>query len=263
MSAIEPIVYFHGLPGGSGELEAVGAAAHWSNLPHTSPKRQVIGHGSNLSQHFDALASELTSAYGHSPIRFVGFSIGAYVALEVASRMGPAVSRISLVSAAAPLTKGNFLPDMAGQMVFRAARYSPLLFAALTRAQSFFLHISPERLFDALFASAQGMDRDLAAQPHFRASIIDVLTDCFKEGAKGYRLELRGYTQDWSQVLPQITQPVELWHGTLDNWAPPSMADALADGLPNVRMIHRLEGHSHYSTLQAFIERAQSNAWAN
>lgn len=262
MSAIEPIVYFHGLPGGPGELEAVGAAAHWSNLPHTSLNRRVIGAGSILSQHFDALASELKSACGNSPVRFVGFSLGAYVALEVASRMGPAVSRINLVSAAAPLTKGNFLPDMAGQMVFRAARYSPLLLAALTRAQSFVLHISPERLFDALFASAQGKDRELAAQPHFRASIIDVMNDCFSEGAKGYRLELRGYTQDWSQILPQITQPVELWHGNLDNWAPPSMADALADALPNVRMVHRLEGHSHYSTLQAFIESAGGNAWA-
>lgn len=260
MSAIEPIVYFHGLPGGSGELGAVGAAAHWSNLPHTSLNRRVIGDGSNLSQHFDALASELKSACGHSPVRFVGFSLGAYAALEVASRMGPAVSRINLDSAAAPLTKGNFLPDMAGQMVFRAARYSPLLLTALTRVQSLVLHVSPERLFDMLFASAQGMDRELAAQPHFRASIIEVLNDCFNDGAKGYRLELRGYTQDWSQILPQITQPVELWHGNLDNWAPPSMADALADALPNVRMVHRLEGHSHYSTLQAFIKRAGSNA---
>lgn len=261
MSAIEPIVYFHGLPGGPGELEAVGAAADWSGLPHISPNRRVIGEGSNLSKHFDALASKLKSAGGNSPVTFVGFSLGAYVALEVAKRMGPSVSRINLVSAAAPLSKGNFLPDMAGQMVFRAAQYSPVLLAALTRAQSFALHISPDRLFDALFASAQGMDRELAGQPYFRASIIDVLNECFNEGAKGYRLELRGYTQDWSQILPQINQPVELWHGNLDNWAPPSMADALADALPNARMIHRLEGHSHYSTLQAYIEGCRTNAW--
>jgi pimeloyl-ACP methyl ester carboxylesterase len=215
-----------------------------------------------LSEHFDALASGLEVRFGGSPFRLVGFSLGAYVALEIASRMRSAVSHISLVSAAGPLSKGDFLPDMAGRMVFRAARDAPFLFTALTSVQSLVVRIAPEKLFDALFASAQGMDRDLAAQPHFRAKIIEALNDCLRDGASGYRHELSGYVQDWSAVLSRVTQPVELWHGSLDNWAPPAMAEALADALPNVRMLHRLEGHSHYSTLQAFLERAASAAGA-
>jgi hypothetical protein len=38
-----------------------------------------------------------------------------------------------------------------------------------------------------------------------------------------------------------ISQPVELWHGSLDNWAPPAMADALAASLPNITALHELE----------------------
>jgi pimeloyl-ACP methyl ester carboxylesterase len=262
MSVTEPIVYLHGQPGGPSEIEAFGGAARWFAAERLVLSRQAINRRATLSQHFDALASGLKVQFGSSPFRLVGFSLGAYVALEVASRMGSAVSHISLVSAAAPLSRGDFLPDMAGRIVFRAARHSPFLFAALTSAQSLLLHAAPEKLFDALFATAQGLDRDLAVQPHFRAKIIDALKYSLHHGATGYRNELRGYVQDWSAVLPLVTQPIELWHGNLDNWAPPQMADALADALPNVTMLHRLEGHSHYSTLQAFFERAAGIAEA-
>lgn len=262
MLAKEPVVYFHGLPGGPREVEAFGQAADWFHPAHHALNRQGVGEAANLSQHFDELASGLKTSFGSSRFRLVGFSLGAYVALEVASRLGRAVSHLSLVSASAPLSKGNFLPDMAGRMVFRAARYSPFLFAALTTAQPLILQVAPEKLFDALFASAQGLDRHLAAQPLFRTKIIESLNDCLRDGATGYRHEVSGYVQDWSPVLPLVTQPVELWHGNLDNWAPPSMADALADALPNVTMLHRLEGYSHYSTLQAFLEKGANQAGA-
>jgi pimeloyl-ACP methyl ester carboxylesterase len=64
-----------------------------------------------------------------------------------------------------------------------------------------------------------------------------------------------GYVRDWSAILPLISPPVELWHGSLDNWAPPAMADALAAGLPNITALHKLEGRSHYSALQTFFEQ--------
>jgi pimeloyl-ACP methyl ester carboxylesterase len=254
---MEPIVYFHGLPGGPSEIEAFGSTFCWF-----VPDRRVVSKEADLSEHFDALAFALTAQFGSSPFRLVGFSLGAYVALEVASRLGSAVSRISLVSAGAPLSLGDFLPDVAGRTVFRTARYSPYLFAALTRCQSLMMRFVPEKLFDALFASAQGLDRDLAAQALFRIKIMEALNDCLQDGASGYRHELSGYVQDWSPILSLVTQPVELWHGSLDNWAPPAMADALAASLPNVTMLHRLEGHSHYSTLQAFLEKAANNAEA-
>jgi pimeloyl-ACP methyl ester carboxylesterase len=247
------VVYFHGLPGGPGELEAFGDRGFRLNTQVYAPNRQSMNKGLSLSDHFDSLAADIGTRFGSAPISFVGFSLGAYVALEVAHRMGSRVGQISLVSAAAPLSAGDFLPDMAGKMVFRSAKYAPSLFAALTWFQSIFLRVAPEKLFDALFANTQGMDRDLAAQPHFRTIMIETLKTCLQDDVSNYRRELAGYVQDWSAILPLIRQPVTLWHGSVDNWAPPSMADALARALPNVTALHRLEGQSHFSALQTFL----------
>jgi pimeloyl-ACP methyl ester carboxylesterase len=255
MAISAPIIYFHGIPGGPGELNALCNGALRLTKEDYVPNRQKMNKGVGLCKHFDMLASDIKTRFDKSPVRFVGFSVGAYVALEVASRMGPAVDHISLVSAAAPLETGHFLPEMAGKVVFQSARYAPLLFAALTSVQTLVLRVAPDRLFDALFASAQGMDRDLAVQPHFRGMIIETLKECLQDDNTNYRRELNGYVRDWSAILPLISQPVELWHGSLDNWAPPSMADALAKALPNVRALHKLAGGSHYSTLQTFFER--------
>jgi pimeloyl-ACP methyl ester carboxylesterase len=251
----EPVVYFHGIPGGPGELEAFGGSALWLSADDYVPDRHSMNGGASLSSHFDMLASAINSRFENSPVRFVGFSMGAYVALEVASRIGPKVVHISLVSAAAPLATGNFLPDMAGKLVFQSARHAPFLFEALTSLQSLVLRVAPDKLYNALFASAKGLDRDLVAEPRFRAAIIETLRKCFQDGSLNYRRELMGYVRDWSAILPLISPPVELWHGSLDNWAPPAMADALAAGLPNITALHKLEGRSHYSALQTFFEQ--------
>jgi pimeloyl-ACP methyl ester carboxylesterase len=257
MTHNEPVVYFHGMPGGPSEIEAFGIATYDGRSlgPEAmwyAPNRVVMSQGSNLQQSFDNLASAISARFEGSAVRFVGFSLGTYVALEVARRMQSRVSHISLISAAAPLSAGDFMPDMAGKRVFQSARYSPLLLTAMASVQSLVLRVAPHKLFNALFASAQGMDRDLAARPDFRAKIIEGLEECLRGDTMNYRRELRGYVQDWSAILPLITQPVELWHGSHDNWAPPAMSEMLANALPNITAFHRLEGQSHYSTLQTF-----------
>ena len=88
MAKTEPIVYFHGLPGGPSELDAIGFGAPGLGSELFAPNRQLINKGASLSDHFDLLASAIQTRFDRSAIRFVGFSAGAYVALEVASRMG-------------------------------------------------------------------------------------------------------------------------------------------------------------------------------
>ena len=84
------------------------------------------------------------------------------------------------------------------------------------------------------------------------------LAAALRDGAPGYRRELAAYVAPWSDVLAQVTQPVTLWHGTDDTWAPIAMAEALAAALPQVAAVHRLAGLSHYSALAhalALIDR--------
>lgn len=67
--------------------------------------------------------------------------------------------------------------------------------------------------------------------------------------------EILGFVKPWSAILPEITVPVTLWHGTADNWSPIAMAHHLKEKLPNARPVVRLDGHSHYSTLREALCR--------
>ncbi|MEN6543054.1 alpha/beta hydrolase [Parvibaculum sp.] len=249
MSERENIVYFHGLPGSPRELQLFDGTAkdRWY-----APDRRALNRGVSLSDHFDRLASDIRARYPDRSIKVVGFSLGAYVALEVASRLPEISMTIDLVSAAAPLSGKDYLNRMAGKAVFGLAAEHPKLFAALTGAQALASQIAPTLLCNALFASAQGEDRGLRDEPGFRQTMACILNDCLAADTSNYRREISGYVSDWSRVLKEIRHPVALWHGQKDNWAPPEMAEDLAGSLPNVTALHRLSGKSHYSTLRAY-----------
>ncbi|MFZ2469595.1 MAG: alpha/beta hydrolase [Parvibaculum sedimenti] len=252
----ENVLYFHGLPGSPRELQLFGRIAkdRWY-----APDRQALNRGVSLADHFDRLASDIRAGYPDRSIKVVGFSLGAYVALEVASRLPDMSMTIDLVSAAAPLSGKEYLNRMAGKAVFALAAEHPRLFAALTYTQALASRIAPTLLCDALFASAQGEDRGLCDNPMFRQTMASIIADCLAADASNYRREISGYVADWSRVLKTVRHPVTLWHGQMDNWAPPEMAEDLARSLPKVTALHRLTGKSHYSTLRAY--QLEAGVW--
>ena len=156
---------------------------------------------------------------------------------------------IHLVSAAAPLESGDFLDAMAGQAVFRMARQRPGLFRCVTRVQGWLAAIAPRLLLNMLFATAAGADRDLAADPAFRAGIAPVLRRALGQDAAGYLRDVTAYVTPWADQLAAITAPTRIWHGAEDTWSPPGMAPSLARLIPGAAEPEILAGLSHYSCL--------------
>jgi pimeloyl-ACP methyl ester carboxylesterase len=238
-------VYFHGLPGTPAELALLGGAAtrDWlapdrANLPAEPTAR------------FALLAEIVSSASGGKPCRIVGFSAGAHAALRVAALMPTADLTLHLVSPAAPLETGSYLPRMAGGALFSAARDHPRLFPALVLAQSLLARWFPGALLAGLFASARGEDQALVSDPYFANGIREVVRDSLIRGRYAYRAEIAAYVRPWAEILPQVRHPVTIWQGGTDSWTPPDMAEALARALPNVQAHNVFSGLSHYSTLR-------------
>jgi pimeloyl-ACP methyl ester carboxylesterase len=102
-----------------------------------------------------------------------------------------------------------------------------------------------------LFRSAVGADRALAADPSFGRTMNHLLYACLSSGRAGYVRDILAYVQDWSATPPQVAAATTLWHGSLDNWSPPEMANSLQLGLPACRQLNLMQGLSHYSCLQA------------
>jgi pimeloyl-ACP methyl ester carboxylesterase len=249
------LVYFHGLPGSYQELSLFGVAPGHLLVNTLFPARIPREGESDPESYFDRMAEEVARQGNDRQIHLIGFSLGAVATLQVAIRLGNRVSMIDLVSAAAPLDTGNYLPDMAGRAVFELARKRPIAFCGLVKAQSFAARIAPRLLYNALFATAQGDDAALKADPHFRSVMSGILLNSLSVARSTYQREILFYVGQWSHILPRVTQPVTLWHGDSDNWSPPEMALALNRLLPASRDIRWVGGASHYATLRTFLDQ--------
>jgi pimeloyl-ACP methyl ester carboxylesterase len=246
----DQFVYLHGQPGSPDELGLVPAARPADLL---APDRAADRPDLPFGPYLDHLTATVLARYPTGPVRLVGFSLGAVVALEVASRIVDRDVRLDLVSPAAPLALGDFLPDMAGGAVFGLAARSPALFALLTRLQGGLARVAPGLLFGQVFAGAAGADADLARDPAFQATIRRILRNGLAAGAEGYQREVLGYVAWRPERLSDLTHPVTLWQGEADTWTPPTMARALAQALPGAPTLRTFPGLSHYSTLQAAL----------
>ena len=245
-------IYFHGLPGGPRELGLFGPQVEVRTVDWQFPDRSLSQslHG---NERFALIAADLQKRFPNTPLHLVGFSLGAAAALRTALYLGPQAESIDLVSAAAPLQLGPYLSEMAGASVFKIARGAPALFQIITRAQSVIASRAPGKLYDALFSSARGYDRQLRYDPVFRPKMLEVLAQALGPDREIYAGEIRDYVRDWSDVLERVEQPVSIHHGSDDNWSPVQMAHDLAAALPKIEQFRIYEGASHYSCLEAYL----------
>lgn len=243
------IIYFHGLPGTPDELQLFGQPP----IPrHFAPDRTSLNLSLCFNDHLDVLANQISQRQKSAPIRLVGFSIGAFIALQIAHRLPDSELMIDLVSPAAPLASVTNPNDIAGNRVFQMALKYPMLFAGLVMVQSIAARRAPRQVFKTLFASAQGDDRGLCEDQQFRDAMMAILNHSLGDDPRNYRREIGAYVQDWAAILPAINQPVRIWQGAKDNWTPPEMAAFLADKLPNIAAYKLLPNASHYSALAGY-----------
>lgn len=247
------VIYFHGAPGAPEECSLFDHYAQADGLTVVSLDRFAAEASLQGEGYFRALASEILACAGTGQVHFVGFSIGAFVALQTTRHMQGRVASLDLISAAAPLQVGNFLPDMAGQQVFLLAGKWPLLFRLLSTWQGWLARFAPGLLFRMLFASAQAVDRQLLASSQFRQQCIAQLRHCFVGQLPGYLRDVQSYVQPWSAGLGAIKTPTRIWHGAEDNWSPTAMAGYLGAALPGCEQVTILPGLSHYSCLQQVV----------
>ncbi len=242
------VVYFHGAPGTIEECAIFESHAKEHNLKMICFDRFAIDSTVDRETYFSDLAKEVRIKADGASVDIIGFSIGAYVALEVSALLLDSVRHLHLVSAAAPLSGGDFIDKMAGGLVFKLAKEKPFIFSLLTQYQRLMAYLVPSVLTRMLFASAEGKDKALSKEAGFKNYITQVLRRCFLSRSEGYIRDVKFYVA-WSNNLKKFSSSATLWHGTSDNWSPFSMASFLNDELPGATSVEAMEGLSHYSCL--------------
>ncbi|MAF18134.1 MAG: alpha/beta hydrolase [Oceanospirillaceae bacterium] len=243
----ELVVYFYSAPGAMEECVVFDRYAKDHNLHIVCFDRFALDSSLSREDYFHHLATQIDKMAGGKQVAIVGFSIGTYIALEVAALLKEQVRQIYLVSSVAPLYSGDFLDHMAGGLVFKLAMRKPSIFSLLTQFQSMIARLAPSMLVNMLFATAAGKDKELIQQSDFKKHIIGVLKQCFKYRAKGYIRDITYYVK-WREQKEYNTS-IQLWHGTEDNWSPPAMADSLANTITSNVSAENMKELSHYSCL--------------
>ena len=225
------VFYFHGAPGSAAEASMLEKSARAEQLSIISFNRFAIDPTIDNQDYYQLLADEIASISKGQKVDLIGFSIGCHVAIEVALLLQEQLTSLHLVSCAAPLEGGGFLPDMAGGVVFKLAQKAPLLFSALSNWQKLLAKFAPSLLYKMLFASARALDRELANSSEFKQLLTPILADCFSRDLSGYIRDVKAYVKPWSAQLGKLQVNTYLYHGQQDNWSGLSMAHYLRDTL--------------------------------
>lgn len=176
-------------------------------------------------------------------------------ALHIAAERGPLVRKLILISPAAPLELGDFLPAMAGRPVFEAARAGDWSLRLFSAAQASMVALAPSFVINTMFRASPDADRALLSSKRFVDVVVSSLRACLGSQQDAYRSELRAYVQPWAHVLDKVECEIEIWAGSDDDWAPIGMAEALKHRLGNRATLNVCPGLGHYSTLQDALSR--------
>jgi len=244
------VIYFHGVPGAPEECAMFDYYGKKHGLRFICFDRFAIDASIAGEAYYQFLAAAILKQAAGEKVDVIGFSIGAFIALQTCRYLPDRVRSLHLVSAAAPLEAGDFLNAMAGKQVFQLAKAFPVLFVLLSYWQSLLALLSPTALFHLLFANVAGDDKALAADLEFQSGIINVLKSCFIGRIRGYVRDVRSYVRPWKTTLSEITTVnTHIWHGAEDNWSPVAMAEYLQSAIPGCTSTQIFKGLSHYSCL--------------
>jgi len=243
------VIYFHGAPGAPEECAIFDLYAKEQGLTFICFDRFSGDYSIAGEAYYQFLAQEISKQAAGKEVDVIGFSIGAFIALQTCRYLGNGVRSLHLISAAAPLDAGGFLEDMAGKQVFQLAKTFPTLFVLLSYWQGLLALLFPNALFRLLFASAAGDDKALSVDRAFQSGITQVLRSCFIGRVRGYVRDIRAYVQPWKDTLSDIGVNTHIWHGAEDNWSPVAMAEYLASTIPGCTSTEIFNDLSHYSCL--------------
>ncbi|MEQ1638882.1 MAG: alpha/beta hydrolase [Methylococcales bacterium] len=243
------IIYFHGAPGAPEECAIFDIYGKENGLTFICFDRFSVDSSIDGEAYYRFLAKEILKKAAGCKVDVIGFSIGAFIALQTCRYMVNEVRNLHLVSAAAPLEAGDFLNAMAGKQVFQLAKTFPALFVLLSYWQGLLALLFPNALFNLLFANTAGEDKALVVNSEFQSSIIKTLRSCFIGRIQGYTRDIKAYVNLWKTTLPEISINTHIWHGAEDNWSPKLMAEYLKSAIPSCSHIEILGGLSHYSCL--------------
>jgi pimeloyl-ACP methyl ester carboxylesterase len=143
-----------------------------------------------------------------------------------------------------PLLLGE-LSEAARERVERARRGDPSAAAEVEERIAPFVE-SPERILPGpADAGSDHPDARLLADPAYRAAMVAMFEEAFRQGAAGWRDDWLATYTPWGFRLADVRSPVDVWWGDADRLTGRSHTDALVAGLSDRARLHIVAGAGH------------------
>lgn len=180
----------------------------------------------------------------------ISVSGGAPYALALAYLMKDQVLKLTSLGGIAPLTFKNFkYMNRIQKRTWLAQQFipDPVLHFGVNRVWGKGL----DKIEEALFTELDGFsepDRQVFKHADIQAVLVEATTLALKQGPVGVLRDIKIYAKDWGFPLSEVTCPVTLWHGGLDDVVHYRFAQDMQSYLPTAKL-NFIENEGHYSIL--------------
>jgi pimeloyl-ACP methyl ester carboxylesterase len=233
-----PVLYFHGYPGS--RLEARVAAVSAARLGVRLLALDRPGFGQSTFQAGRSIAgwasdvAALADRMQLGRFSIIGVSGGGPYALACAALLPDRLARVALICPLGPLDVAARKAGMLAQdraLLTLAARAAPLA-RGVVRLLANWMRRDADRYLRFMMAGMVSPDRDLFADPGYRAIVLASTVEALGQGGRGPAWELTLIARPWGFPLRDVRMPVSLWQGLADQILPAHMARRLAAALP-------------------------------
>lgn len=207
--------------------------------------------------------TELADALEIDRFAVLGVSGGGPHAAACAFKIPQRLTKVAIISGVSPydvpgVTDGMNRSDRLGSSL---ARRAPWLFTWLLRVSYGMMARSARRNPDGFISGIRKelpeSDKAVLDQPEVRHWLVDSFLEAVRSGTQGAARDYSLLTCKWGFRPQDISIEVYLWHGEVDNMAPPAMGRYMANNIPNCQA-RFLPNEGHISLLVNHAEEIMS-----
>jgi pimeloyl-ACP methyl ester carboxylesterase len=247
-----PVIFLHGNPGSRYMRHPDDSLTYRLGVRLITPDRP--GYGLSDFQPERTLLDcpsdieQLANMLGLGRFALFGVSAGGPYAAACAWRLGERLTRVAIVSGAAPFDRPGAMRGVNRDYrnAYALAGWPEWLLHPIMAAHDRSVRRNPNRALAALLAHCSPDDRAALRDPALAAQVQGWRFEATRQGVRGMRREARILVSPWGFRLEEIRPEVHLWYWEGDSIVPPQMGLYLAKRIPRT-VSHFSPGGGHFS----------------
>lgn len=185
---------------------------------------------------------ELADNLGLDKFVLLSYGGGAPYALACSVKLSHRVLQTILISPVSPFGDKSLFST--NKLLAKLAQHFPRAAHPVLKFMTRSLLIDPARYYKQVYGHACESDVAGFSQPEVTDGILLAMREGMRQGSTALSNELHLISRDWGIDFSRVTQPISIWHGTLDQHVPIDLVRQLHNTLGNTTLTE-IKEHGH------------------